>query len=162
MSCSANDAQMTAPLVYARLTKPPFRVIIVQGKKHIPSRELRSLVTLRKQRGCSNEQIAEYLNITLITLLKHYDVELRTAREEFTDKVFGRLASLIDGTNEMVSFNAQKFYLTHQAGWKSADKQIEVDAMKEQTAALERKRLIDERMAELSANKGADSGKDIS
>jgi hypothetical protein len=123
----------------------------VQGKKHIPTRQLRSLVTLRKQRGCSNEQIADYLNITLVTLLKHYDVELRTAREEFTDKVFGRLASLIDGPNEMVSFNAQKFYLTHQAGWKSADKQAEVDAVKEQTAALERKRLIDERTAELRA-----------
>ena len=121
----------------------------MQGLEHEPTRELRALVTLRKQRGCTHEQIAESLDIALSTLMTHYSVELRVAKEAFTDKVFGRLAGLMESENEIVVFNAQKFYLTHQGGWKSADKQIEVDAIKRQTEALERKNKIDERTKEL-------------
>lgn len=121
----------------------------MRGQEHEPTHETRALVTLRKRRGCTDAQVAEYMGLSENTLRKHYHLELRIAKEDFTDSVFGRLASLIESNNEMVAFNAQKFYLTHQAGWKSADKQIEVDALKENTAALERKRLLDEKTEEL-------------
>lgn len=129
----------------------------MQGAEHVPNRETRALVAIRKQRGCTDIQIAEYMQLTENTIRKHYDVELRCAREVFTDKVFGRLASLMESENEMVVFNAQKFYLTHQGGWKSADKMAEVDALKENTEALKKKAATDELVAELRGHLRADA-----
>lgn len=128
-----------------------------QGLEHVPTREIRATVVLRKQRGCTDEQIAESLGMSPNTLAKYYDVELKSAREVFTDKVFGKLAGLIEGDNAAVAFNAQKFYLTHQAGWKSADKMAEVDALKENTEALKKKAATDELVAELRGHLKADA-----
>ena len=129
----------------------------MQGLEHTPTRELRALVTLRKQRGCTHEQIAESLDIAVTTLMTHYSIELRVAKEVFTDKVFGRLASLMESDNEMVVFNAQKFYLTHQGGWKSADKQIEVDANKELAAAMSSKAEADKLTTQLRGHLSNDT-----
>ena len=98
-----------------------------QGLEHVPTRETRAMVVIRKQRGCTTEQIAASLGMSLNTLMKHYEIELRDAKDAFTDKVFGKLAGLMECENESVAFNAQKFYLTHQAKWSSGDKDKEVD-----------------------------------
>ena len=129
----------------------------MQGAEHKPTRETRALVTTRKQRGCTDIQIAEYMQLSENTLRKHYDVELRVAKEVFTDHVFGRLASLIESDNEMVVFNAQKFYLTHQGGWKPAEKQAEIDANKELAAAISAKAEADTLTAQLRGHLSNDA-----
>ena len=125
-----------------------------QGLEHVPTRETRAIVSIRKQRGLTNGQVAESLGICENTLLKHYDIEVRTAKNVFTDKVFGKLAEKIEEGSE----KSIHFYMTHQAKWVSGDKEKEVDALKENTAALERKRLIDEKVAELRADQDGDNG----
>ena len=123
--------------------------LVQQGLEHVPSRETRAMVVIRKQRGLSNTQIAQSMGMCENTLLKHYEIELRDARDAFTDKVFGKLAERIEEGSE----KSIHFYLTHQAKWVSGDKEKEVDALKQQTEAMERKRLIDERLEELNDGK---------
>lgn len=116
-----------------------------QGLEHVPDRHTRALVVIRKQRGLTNLQIAQSMGLCENTLFKHYEIELRDAKDAFTDKVFGKLASKIEEGSE----KSIHFYLTHQAKWVSGDKEKEVDALKENAAALERKQLLDEKTAEL-------------
>jgi len=117
----------------------------VQGLEHTPTHDTRLLVASRKARGCTDTEIAEYFEINEATLAKHYAHELKTGKSLFVDEVFGSMRQKIAEGSERLMM----FYMTHQAGWRSADKQIEVDALKENTAALERKQLLDEKTAEL-------------
>ena len=117
----------------------------MQGLEHKPNKETVALVCSYSAGGATQEEIAAVLQISDDTLRKHYAVELKTAKIVYTQKVVGKLREKIEEGSEKSIF----FYLTHEGGWKSADKQIEVNALKENTAALERKRLLDEKTEEL-------------
>jgi len=107
----------------------------MQGFEHIPNSETKALVAARKARGCTDVQIAASLDISFETLTKHYPLELRTGKDVFADKVFGKLAEKIfEGSEKSIHF-----YLTHQMKWSSGDKDKEIDALAEQAKALQYK-----------------------
>lgn len=107
-----------------------YGAIIVQGVEHIPTQELRALVSSKKARGCTNEEIAEAIDLSADALTTHYEIELRTGKSVFGDKVFSKMAQLIDEGSERLVM----FYCTHQLKWTSGDKEKEVDAQKEMAA----------------------------
>ncbi len=117
-----------------------------QGLEHVPTRETRAMVVIRKQRGLTDIQISQSMGLCENTMRKHYEIELRDARDAFTDNVFGKLAQKIEEGSE----KSIHFYLTHQAKWVSGDKEKEVDAIKQQTEAIERKKILDEKTQELA------------
>jgi len=121
---------------------------MTRGSAHKPTDTTRALVSARKAQGYTDEAIADFLNISADTLVKHYSTEINTARPVFLDEVHEAMQKRIaEGSDKMIIFA-----LTHKAnpnGWRSVDKMAEVDALKEQTAALERKAEIDARVAEL-------------
>lgn len=130
---------------------------MAKGSEHKPTADTRALVAGRKAQGHRNEDIADFFNISTETLAKHYPHEIKNGRVIFMDEVHQALKKRIaEGSDRLITL-----CLTHVSnpnGWRSADKMLEVDALKENTAALERKRMIDERVAELLAERGAENG----
>lgn len=102
-----------------------------RGEQHVPTDELKSLVSSYKASGATDEIIAQILRIDQETLVKYYTLELTIAKDVMTQRVYGKLAEKIEAGSEPAIF----FYLARRGGWKSADKQLEVDAAKEIAAA---------------------------
>lgn len=117
----------------------------MQGLEHTPTKQTRSLVSAYIAGGATQDQIALVLQITDDTLRKHYEIELKTAKIVYTQKVVGKLDEHIENGSERAVF----FYLTHQAKWSSGDKDKESDVLKEQAEALNRKSELDKRTEEL-------------
>ncbi len=61
---------------------------MTSGREHVPDRKTRAYVVRRKVGGATHQQIADRLDISTETLVKHYDIELQ-AEEEAIDKVAG-------------------------------------------------------------------------
>jgi hypothetical protein len=105
-------------------------------------------VVIRKQRGVNNSDIAYSLGLCENTLLKHYSVELSTARDSFSDEVFGKFAEKIrEGSEKSIHF-----YLTHQLKWSSGDKDREIEGSKEVAAAMAQKAEADALTATLKGH----------
>lgn len=121
---------------------------MAQGSAHKPNNATRALVASRKAQGYTNEEIAKQMCLSSDTLVKYYPEEIATARLALQDEIFEAFRRRVrEGSDKMLTLA-----LTHTMnpnGWRSVDKMAEVDALKEQTAALERKAEIDARVAEL-------------
>jgi hypothetical protein len=122
----------------------------VRGLEHVPTQETRAMVAGRKAQGRTHEEIADYFEISVDTLTKHYAVELRTAKPLFMDRVHAALEKrLSEGSDKLITL-----CLTHQCGWRSADKMAEIDAQKEIAAQAEATHnKLNEYTAELRAAK---------
>lgn len=85
-----------------------------QGIKHNPTDETKSLVKSLSGMGTRHEDIALKLNISDVTLKKHYSDELDLGRVEANAKVANALfQQAMDGNT-----TAQIFWLKTRAGWK--------------------------------------------
>lgn len=128
----------------------------MQGLEHEPTPTTRAYVVSKRTQGHTHEQIADYLDISDVTLTKYYGTELRVGKSAFLDDVLTAFHNrLKDGSDMLI-----KLALTHQGGWRSADKIAEVDALKENTAALKKKAATDELTAELRDHLKADAALD--
>lgn len=125
----------------------------MQGLEHEPTETTRAYVSSKRALGFTHEQIAENLEISDVTLTKYYGLELRTGKSTFLEDVLGAFKTRVAEGSDMLI----KLALTHQGGWRSADKMAEVDALKENTEALKKKQATDELVAELRDHLKADA-----
>lgn len=125
----------------------------MQGLEHEPTAKTRAFVASKRTQGHTHEQIAEYLDISDVTLTKHYSVELRTGKAAFLDDVLTAFQNRLKEGSDMLI----KLALTHQGGWRSADKVLEVDANKEMAAAISAKAEADTLTAQLRGHLSSDA-----
>lgn len=105
----------------------------MQGCEHIPTAKFRQIVSGRKAQGCTNEQIAEFFEISDDTLKKYYADELRTGKALFMDDVYAALKKRVaEGSDKLITL-----CLTHQGNWRSADGKAQTDATLELAKATE-------------------------
>ena len=81
---------------------------------HKPTDETRELVAHRAALGQPHDRIAHKLGITRPTLVKHYDEELKTSREDLIAEIAGIVVKKALGGCKASAF----FYLKTQAGWR--------------------------------------------
>lgn len=87
--------------------------------EHQVTEKSRGKVTSLKAYGYSNVEIADYLNISDDTLVKHYKEELRTAAIDANEAVADRLwAKAV----EQDDIQAQIFWLKTRGRWRTVDK----------------------------------------
>lgn len=89
---------------------------------HVPTEETRRIVEAMVVNGCTHAQIAGVVDVALSTLQKHYDFELKNAKNVLDMKVTRRFkAFMLDETvDDRVALDAIKHYSNSKMGWKQA------------------------------------------
>ena len=129
----------------ARLDKNIMSLVV-----HNPTISTRQKVVDLKCSGANDEDIARYMCINVDTLRKYYASELHDAFLDTRALLAERLVNIAQNEGDVsAALKAIQFWLRHRGGWKSADKETEIDAINQQTAAIERKAELDDHTAQL-------------
>jgi len=96
-----------------------------QGLEHEPSVATRAKVKALASFGHPAKGIAEYLDIGIDCLRKHYREELTQALADTTQWVVGKLHERINDGDTA----AMRLFLMTRGGFKSADKIAEIEAL---------------------------------
>lgn len=108
------------------------RPIKKQPNEHIPTRKTRQWVLAAVAANQPQEAIAACLEITVMTLRKHYEKELATGRTDFAALAAEQLYKLL----KKGSLGATKYALDNMAGFAILRKEAEANAQPVQPPAI--------------------------
>lgn len=96
------------------------------NKAHVPTSETRIVVTALAIQGIAQDRIAEHIEVSKPTLLKHYRSELTLGKERMITRVIANIFAIATQRQDMkASLTASIFILKTQGGWREKEREEE-------------------------------------
>lgn len=115
--------------------KTPVKSAVGQGRTHQPTDQTRSLVSLCKAMGYTEDQTAKTVGIALNTLKAHYREELDTGDLKANAKVAANLFTMATSPTHPKAVTAAIFWAKSKMGW--SDKTAEGEEGDEDEAPVQ-------------------------